>query len=149
YVKQIEEGSYKDNDFAIFNHDLKKVFAKKGNIDIPANVQDVISAIYYARTLNLKDAKAGDVFPIEVYLDGEIFALGIKYLGRETIKTDIGKVNAIKIQPLVVADRVFKEKDGLMLWVSDDDNKVPLRIKAELMVGSLKVDITKTSGLKH
>ena len=149
FQKRMEEGDYKDTDFAIFSHAKKKVFAKKGTVEVPANVQDVVSAIYYARTLDVKNAKPGQVFPIQVYLDGEVFMLGIKYLGRETINTDVGSIRAIKIQPMVVADRVFSDKDGLMLWVSDDENKVPLRVEAELLVGSLKVDLIKHSGLKH
>ncbi len=150
FVKKMEEGSYKDSDFAIFNYNTRKVSsARKGTASISKDVQDLLSAIYYSRTININNAKAGDVFPLSLYLDGEIYELQIKYIKKEVIKTDIGKVNAVKVVPLVIADRVFKEKEGLELWVSDDENKVPLRVKAELAVGSVKVDITRHSGLKH
>lgn len=150
FTKQMQEGGYKDHDVAYFNHvNLKVVSNKKGTVQAKPGVQDLLSAIYYARNLDVSKAKFGDEFPVSIYLDGEIHDLKIKYIGKEIIDTDLGKVRAIKIIPMVVADRVFKEKEGLTLWVSDDDNKLPLRVKAELAVGSLKVDITKHSGLRH
>jgi hypothetical protein len=150
FIKSVEEGSYKDSDFAIFNYTTGKVSsARKGVHTIPPDIQDIISAVYYCRTLDISAAEAGDIFPVSVYLDGEIHALKVRYVKKEKIKTSIGEMNAIKIVPMVIADRIFKEKEGLELWVSDDENKVPLRVKAELLVGSLKVDITKANGLRH
>lgn len=150
FSKIMEEGTYKDSDFAIFNYKTKTVSsARKGSVKFTGDVQDIISAIYYARTLNVKDAKPGDIFPLQVYMDGEIHDLKIKFIKREVIKTDVGKINAIKIIPMVVADRVFKDQEGLELWVSDDENKMPLRVKAGLLVGSIKADIMSFNKLKH
>ncbi|MBI1222205.1 MAG: DUF3108 domain-containing protein [Bacteroidetes bacterium] len=150
FSKIMEEGSYKDSDFAIFDYKKKKVnSARKGSVAFSGEVQDIISSIYYARTLNVKDAKKGDVFPLQVYLDGEVHDLQIKFVKREVIKTDLGKINAVKVIPMVIADRVFKDQEGLELWVSDDENKVPLRVKAGLLVGSVKVDIMSASNLKY
>jgi hypothetical protein len=70
-------------------------------------------------------------------------------LGKEKIKTDLGTINALKIHPQVVSSRVFKDENALLLWVSDDENKVPLKVKADLLIGSLKVDITNYQNLKH
>lgn len=150
FSKVMEEGSYKDSDFAIFNYQHKKISsAKKGSVAFSGDIQDVISAIYYARTLDVKNAKSGDLFPLQIYLDGEVYDLQIKFVKREVLKTDIGKVNAIKVIPMVVADRVFKDKEGLELWVSDDENKVPLRVKADLLVGAVKVDIMSYDKLRY
>lgn len=150
FSKLMEEGSYKDSDFAIFNYKTKKVSsAKKGTVAFTGDIQDIISAIYYARTLDIKNAQPGAIYPLQVYLDGEVHDLKIRIVGREVLKTDIGKVNAVKVIPMVVADRVFKDQEGLELWVSDDENKVPLRVKAGLMVGSVKVDIMSYKNLRH
>ncbi|MDX5470241.1 MAG: DUF3108 domain-containing protein [Bacteroidota bacterium] len=150
FSKIMEEGSYKDSDFALFDYSKKRVSsAKKGSVNFTGDIQDVISAIYYARTLNVKDAKEGDLFPLQVYLDGEVHDLKIKFVKREVLDTDLGKVNAVKVIPMVVADRVFKDQEGLELWVSDDENKVPLRVKAGLLVGSVKVDIMSYNNLKY
>lgn len=149
FIKDQKEGGYNDHDYVTFNYFLKKCFNKKGTKDIPVDIQDVISVVYYARTLDMKNAKKGDEFPLALYLDNEVYKLKFKYDGKETIKTDVGKINALRIVPEVVADRVFRTKDAMTIWVSDDENKVPLRIKAEILIGSLKCDITGYSGLKY
>ena len=70
-------------------------------------------------------------------------------MGREVLKTKFGKVNALKFRPYVQADRIFKEEESLTFWVSDDKNKIPLKIKANLAVGSLEADLEAFKGLNH
>jgi hypothetical protein len=149
YTKDQHEGSYKDDDKVIFNHEAKKVNSTKGTFNMPEYTQDVISLLYYARSFPVKQAAIGTVFPVTFYLDKKIYNIGLKVIGREVIETDLGKFKAIKIRPQVVADRVFKDENAMTLWVTDDDNLLPLRIQAELAVGSIKADITKYSNLKN
>jgi hypothetical protein len=149
YFKSVKEDNYSDVDLVFFDHDKKKIKGKKKNMDCPAYVQDIIGAVYYARTIDFNAATKGQKFPIDIYLDQEIYNLEFKFLGKETIKSDIGKVKCIKIKPKAVADRVFKDDESITLWVSDDENKIPIRIEATLAVGSLKVDLTSYKGLKN
>ena len=72
-----------------------------------------------------------------------------KFLGRETIRTKFGRVKTLKFRPYVMAGRAFKEQESLTLWVSADANKIPLKIKADLAVGSLRADLEAFKGLKH
>ena len=65
------------------------------------------------------------------------------------VKKKFGKVNTMIFRPIVQSGRVFKEEESLTVWVSDDENKVPLRIKADLAVGSLKADLEAFKGLKN
>ena len=149
YFKSVKEDSYSDVDLVFFDHDLKKIKGKKKNMDCPAYVQDIIGALYYARTIDFSSATKGQKFPIDIYLDQEIYNLEFKYMGKETIKSDVGKIKCIKIKPKAVADRVFKNDESITLWVSDDENKIPIRVEASLAVGSLKVDLTSYKGLKN
>ncbi len=149
FTKNVEEDKYKDDDLVVFKNAKKKLYSKKGDLTMPLYTQDVISALYYIRNLDLANAKIGQQYPIDVYLDNKIYNLGFKYAGRETLKTDIGTVKCIKLVPTLIVDRVFKSKDDMTVWISDDANKIPIRVKAEIMVGSVKVDITKYSGLKN
>ncbi len=149
YFKSVKEDSYSDVDLVFFDHDQKKIKGKKKNMDCPAYVQDIIGALYYARTIDFSSATKGQKFPIDIYLDQEIYNLEFKYMGKETIKSDIGKIKCIKIKPKAVADRVFKDDESIILWVSDDENKIPVRVEASLAVGSLKVDLTSYKGLKN
>ena len=149
YFKSVKEDNYSDVDLVFFDHDKKRIKGKKKNMDCPAYVQDIIGAMYYARTIDFSKAAKGTVYPLDVYLDQEIYNLEFKYVGKETIKSDIGKVRCIKIKPKAVADRVFKDDKAITLWVSDDENKIPIRVEASLAVGSLKVDLTSYSGLRN
>ena len=88
-----------------------------------------------------------------MFFDEENYPFKLKFLGRETIKIKVNgsriKVKTLKFRPYVMAGRVFKEEESLTLWVSADDNKIPLKIKADLAVGSLRADLEKYKGLKH
>jgi hypothetical protein len=114
----------------------------------------MVSAFYYLR--NNYDTNAittGDVINLDMFFDEENFGFKLKYLGTETIKVDINgskvKIKTLKFRPYVMAGRVFKEEESLTLWVSADENKIPLKIKADLAVGSLRADLVEYKGLKH
>ncbi|NQW43330.1 MAG: DUF3108 domain-containing protein [Bacteroidetes bacterium] len=149
FTKAVQEDNYKDDDLVVFKHPKKKLYSKKGDLAMPLYTQDVISALYYIRNIDFESAKVNQQFPLDVYLDNKIYNLGFKYVGKETLKTDVGTVKCIKLVPTLIVDRVFKSKDDMTVWISDDANKIPIRAKAEIMVGSVKIDITKYSGLKN
>lgn len=149
YAKTVREDRYFNQDLAIYDHENAKLRNTKGELKIPAYTQDIASAIYYLRNLNYQTAVSGSQFPINVYLDNKVYNLNITFKGRETIKTDIGKVKCIKIKPQLVVDRVFKNSDAMTVWVTDDENHIPVRIESEIRVGSIKVDIIEYKGLKN
>ena len=84
-----------------------------------------------------------------IFLGDETLKFRLKVLGRETLKTKFGKIAAIKIRPYVQSGRVFKESESVTMWISDDDNLVPLKIKAGLLVGSLNADLNEYKNLKY
>jgi hypothetical protein len=149
YFKQQKEDSYEDVDVVFYDHANGKIKGTKKNMDMPAYVQDIVSGVYYARSLDLASAYEGQTFPLNVYMDQEIHDLKFKYLGTETIKTSLGKVKCYKLRPQLVVDRVFKDEDDMTLWVSADENKIPIRVKAKIYVGSIKVDIVSHEGLRN
>ena len=93
--------------------------------------------------------RVGDVVQLNMFFDEENYNFRLKFLGRETIDTEFGRVKTLKFRPYVMAGRVFKEQESLTLWVSADENKIPLKIKADLAVGSLRADLEAFKGLKH
>lgn len=149
YNKSVQEDKYIDNDLVAFKHGKKKLYGIKGVLDMPEYTHDIISSLYYVRNLDFTNSKKGDKFPLNIYLDNKIYNLGFKFDGRETISTDIGKIKCLRFIPTLVVDRVFKDQDDMTIWVSDDANKIPIRVKAKIMVGSVKADITSYSGLKN
>jgi len=151
YQKAVIEDSYKDTDVVIFKHEDKNLYSSKakGKLTMPEYTQDIVSALYYARNLDFSSATKGKEYPLNVYLDEEIYNLKFKYDGKETIKTDVGKVKCIRLVPKLVVDRVFKNEDDMTVWISDDANRIPIRVKAKIAVGSLKVDLTSYKNLRN
>jgi hypothetical protein len=148
-IKKVREGKYKDSDFIIFDQKNGFATSKRGKVDISEQTQDIVSIIYYARTTDMSKAKVGDVFPVNLYMDAENYQLRFKFIKRETIKTDAGTFKALVIKPQLLKGRVFKDEEALTLWVTDDENKIPLIVESDIFVGSVKAEIASYSGLKN
>ena len=73
----------------------------------------------------------------------------IRYLGKETISTKYGKIRAIKIKPLTIKGTIFEGGEKMTVWISDDENKVPVRVESPIIVGSVRLDMTSFSGLRN
>src|SRR5690606_1221304 len=116
---------------------------------VTENVQDIVSTFYYLRNHpQVNKLKVGESIGVDMFFDGEVTKFKLKFIGREDIKTKFGTVSTMVFRPYVQAGRVVKEEESLTVWISDDENKVPLRIKASLAVGSLKADLEEYRGLK-
>ena len=109
----------------------------------------MISAFYYLRTLNTDTIKAGDEIDLNMFFDSKTFAFKLRFLGKEIIKTKFGKIKTIKLRPVVQSGRVFKESESVTIWVTDDENKIPIRLKASLAVGSLRAELKAFKGLAN
>jgi len=156
FIRNIDEGGHTKDleiDFDQKNnkaHVNDKKHKRKVVIDTKPNIQDMVSTFYYLRNnLDTENLKVGDEVQIDMFFDEENYGFKLQYLGEETIDTDFGDVKSLKFRPYVMAGRVFKEEESLTLWVSKDKNKLPLRIKADLAVGSLRADLEAFKGLKH
>lgn len=149
FIRRVEEGGYRKKQNVVFNHGKDVAVSEKKTISTPDHVQDLISAFYYARTLDFDNAAVNDTFMINCYLDDETFPMLIKYKGREKLKTKLGTFNCIVFKPYLLEGRVFKEKEGMTVWITDDKNRIPVRAQAEILVGSIKMDLTNYKGLSN
>lgn len=148
FIRRVHEGGYEiSQDYTFYQH-KKQVSDGKEKFDVPSNIQDMVSSYYYARTIDFSNAEIGDVFEFNTFMDGVVWPLKIKYLGKETIKIRKGKYKCIKFCPVVQEGRIFKTEDDLQVWISDDENKIPLLAKANILVGSIKMEVTDYEGLK-
>ncbi|WP_136466554.1 DUF3108 domain-containing protein [Flagellimonas onchidii] len=157
FIRKINEGGYTKDIEIDFQYNEDKAILKDNKngkqMDIPVHegVQDLLSASYYLRNeYALEDFKVGESIEMDMlYDDDGVYKFQLKFLGKEVIRTKFGKVECLKFRPLVQSGRVFKEQESLTLWVSNDLNKIPIRIKADLAVGSLKADLDGYNGLKN
>jgi hypothetical protein len=155
FIRKINEGGYTKDKEILFDHSSKKAVVKdyKHNTQkqytINNNVQDMLSTLYFLRNQDLSKMKTGDEIKLTMFFDQTNYKFKLKILGREVIRTKFGKVATVKLRPIVQSGRVFKEDESLTVWVSDDENKIPLRIKASLAVGSMRVDLNAYKGLAN
>lgn len=149
FIRHVEEGGYSIYNSVNFNHTNGQAVSTAGTFKIPRCVQDVLSAIYYARNIEYNKYKPGDKIPFSMYLNDHVYNLYIRYLGREQIKTKYGSFNAIKIAPLLIEGTIFRGGEKMMVWVSDDDNHIPVRVDSPILVGSIKVDLIGYEKLRN
>ncbi len=150
FIRRVSEGGYSFSQDYVYNQARGEVTTqKKVTHKVPANVQDMLSAFYYARTLDLSNAKPGDIFTIETFLDDELWPLRMKFVGKETVKLRNGKYNCLKFQPVVQEGRIFKGNDDLNVWITDDGNRIPVLAQAKVLVGSIKMELSDYEGLAH
>lgn len=148
FVRRVNEGGYIINqDYTFYQH--KKVVdnGKGKKFGVPSNVQDMISAFYYLRTLDYDHAKVGDVFTVNVFLDDELYPAKIRYKGKQVVKTRKGKIMCHKFAPVVQEGRIFETEKDLTVWITDDANKIPIVAKAKIKVGSLKMHLVNYESL--
>ncbi len=149
FVRNVNEGGFKINQDVAFNSKKREATSDKKVYDIPKCTQDVLSAIYYARNINYNDYKPGDKIPFNMFLDDKVYSLYIKYIGKEEITTKMGRFKAIKIAPLLIEGTIFKGGDKMTVWVSDDENHLPLRVDSPILVGSIKADLLGYDNLRN
>ncbi len=150
FKRRVNEGGYKfTQDYHYLQHRREVTTQKEQTHKVPGGVQDILSAFYYARTMDFTNAKPGDIFTVECFLDDELWPLRMRYMGRETIKLRNGKYRCLKFQPVVQEGRIFKGNDDLNVWITDDGNKIPVLAQAKVLVGSIKMELSEYQGLAH
>lgn len=156
FVRKIDEGGYTKNMEGFFDQAADKVVVKdyKSGVTKSFNVtdktQDVMSMFYYLRNHpNIDNLKVGESVTVNMFFDEEVSQFKLKFVGKENVDTKYGLIPSMIFKPLVQSGRVFKEQESVTVWISADQNKIPVRIKATLAVGSLKADLDGLRGLKY
>jgi len=149
-LRNIREGRYRYYNEIIFDRENDIVISSKsGEHPVPKNIQDMVSTFYYIRRLNYDTIHAGDFIKVNTFFDDDIFSFDIRFEGSGIVRTKLGKFNCLKFVPLVPTGKIFSlHKDYLTIWISNDSNLVPIRMKFDLIIGSLKIDLIEYSGLR-
>lgn len=159
FVRKVEEGNYRlydsisfdqQKNVAVTYHGKSKSEAKPQVHRLNSCMQDLMSNLYYMRNVDIAKMKKGDQIGTQMFFDKEVFPIKIGYAGKEIkdIK-GLGDYRTLKLMPNVVEGNVFKQGDQISIWVSDDNNRIPLMIESPISVGSVKAVLKSHSGLKH
>jgi hypothetical protein len=154
FKRKISEGGYKKHRITSFNYTSQKAYIQdftnqKDTSVAFTKVQDIMSSFYYLRNIETKDLKQGDEVALDMFLDAQVYPFKLRFLGREVLKTKFGKVNALIFRPLVQSGRIFKEEESVTIWITDDANKIPIKMQASLSVGSLRAELEDYKGLAN
>lgn len=149
FIRNVDEGGYKKYENITFYQDNNTAVTNKGVYKVPPCVQDVLSEVYLARNIDFNKYKKGDRIPFDLFLDNEVFNMYITYLGKEVIKTKYGKFRCIKFKPLLLKGSIFEGGEKMTVWVSDDMNRIPLRVESPILVGNIKVDMMEYRNLRY
>jgi hypothetical protein len=149
FIRNVDEGGFKIYNNVTFNQNIGQAISTNGVYKVPKCIQDVLSAIYYARNIDYSKYKPGDKIPFSMFLDDQVYNLYIRYIGKERVTTKYGTFNAIKISPLLIEGTIFKGGEKMVVWVSDDANRIPVRVDSPILVGSIKVDLVGYDKLRN
>lgn len=123
---------------------------KEDTLKLQDCLYDVLSAIYYSRNIDYSKYEVDDKIPLALIIDNEIFNLYIRYLGKEKIKNRNGEeFNCIKFRPLLVEGTIFSKGEHMTVWVTDDENKIPVLVEAKVVVGSIKAFLDTWEGTRY
>ena len=151
FVRRIEEGGYKkEQDYKFFqNQGRVEHVQKELAYKVPHGVQDMISSFYYARTIDFTDAKKNQVYQFDSFVDGEVYPIKIKYVGTKNIRVNAGKFECMVFHPVVQEGRIFKKDDDVTVYITNDENKIPVLARAKILVGSVRMELIDYKNLAN
>ncbi|NNC95441.1 MAG: DUF3108 domain-containing protein [Chitinophagales bacterium] len=158
FIRDVNEGGYEIFNNYEFNWDKNQIISESEDYKTPYGTDtfdlkdcthDVLSSIYYLRTLNLDASSVGDTIPLRVFIDNKFHDLHIRYLGKEIVKTNLGKFRCIKVSPVLIKGRIFDENESMLVYVTDDANRLPILIETPISVGSVKAILTDYDGVRN
>lgn len=159
FQADIQEGGKKDKHIYLFNNTARKAYTlinygskpvKVDTLKIGSCTIDVLTAIYYARSIDYSKCKKNDTVSISLLLDGKIYPIYVRYLGKaDFVSKELGTYKCIKFSPLLIEGTIFKKGEGMTVWATDDKNKLPIYIETPITVGSVKVKLMSYKGLRN
>lgn len=147
FEQHIREGGYSRDFSAFFDQRKGKARTSGGEYDIPKYVNDIVSAFYLARTFDFSKMKPGDRVHLENFYDDKVYPLDVLYHGKERVSVTAGTFDCFIIEPLVQEGGLFKSDGNILVWLSDDNLKIPVKVKTKVVVGSIDAELTAYQGL--
>ena len=147
FEQHIREGSYSRDFSAFFDQRKGKAKTSEGEYDIPKYVNDIVSAFYLARTFDFTKMKVDDRVNLKNFYKNKVYELDVKYHGKETVEVPAGKFDCIIIEPLVQEGGLFKSEGSILIWMSDDALKIPVKVKTKVIIGAIDGELTAYEGL--
>jgi hypothetical protein len=149
-IRNISEGRHRAYDEIDFFHNEHYIVSQKnGRIDVPEDIHDFISAIYYLRRMDFNTMEAGNVVTFQVYFENEQFPMPMIYKGKERLKVRSKVYMTHKFVPILKPGKLFSNKEAMVISFSDDRNKIPINVCINFKVGAFKFELKDCQNLLH
>jgi hypothetical protein len=142
FEKRLHEGSYHARISAEYDQRRNTIVTQDTSFAIEPFTHDVLSAFYYIRTRPLK---VGDTFELAAVSGKKKYGLKVFCHGRETVKVPAGTFKTLIVEPVLKDDGLFKAKGKLIIWVTDDERRMPVKMQSKIPVGSIKAELISRS----
>jgi len=147
FNQKVREGSYR-RDFAAWFDQVKNVaYANDKQYPIPPYVHDAVSAFYFVRTIDYSHSRVGEKIYLQNFYKDTTYSLAVKFLGRQRIDVDAGTFDCIIVEPLMKEGGLFKSEGRIVIWMTDDDRKIPVRVSTKVVVGSIEAELREYTGI--
>ena len=145
FEKYLREGKYRADRYVDYDQvNGWAVTNKKDSMRIPPCVQDILSSFYYIRTQELKVGKS---LYIDNHADNKLYPLEVKVHKKERIKVKAGEFDCVVVEPILRASGLFKSKGRLLVWLTDDERKIPVQMKSKIIVGYITAELKMMEGI--
>jgi hypothetical protein len=157
--RKLQEGNYRRDETVTFDHEKDKAEVKVKNnetgkdeikvYDVPHNTKDLVSGFLHLRIVDFRKLAPKDTIVISGFLEDKAYSLKIIYVGKEIIHTKVGKIPCIKLRPVMPANSLFDGEDSIFCWISDDLNRIPVKLQAKMFIGSAGLELISFRGLRN
>lgn len=149
FVRRTREADYIYDDDVIFNRKNNTATSRRTTKQVPESVHDIISAVYFMRTLTVDDFGEDSTYYINFFLDDSVYHSHVLYEGRGFLETEWGWLPCLKVKPMMATGEVFSQKYPMSVWITDDSNHIPVMAESEIIVGSVRMVLADYKGLKN
>ena len=147
FEQHISEGNFRRDFTADFDQVKHMANTSEKNYRIPAYVHDIMSAFYFARTIDFKGFRPGQKIHLQNFYKDSTYELDVKFKGRQQIEVPAGKFNCIIVEPLAREGGLFKSDRQVYLWLTDDERRMPMKVSTKIVIGSIDSELIEYRGL--
>ena len=147
FTQRVREGSYSRDFSAWFDQVNQIAYVGDKEYPIPPYVHDAVSAFYYVRTLDYSKTRVGERMSLQNFFKDTTYTLSVKFLGRQRIEVDAGTFDCIIVEPLMKEGGLFKSEGRVLIWLTDDERKIPVKVSTKVVIGSIESELREYSGI--
>lgn len=148
FYQRIREGSYKRDFKASFDQTNNYAIVDNKKYKIEEYMQDILSAFYYVRTMDLSSMPSGHTFELKNFYRDTTFTLPVRIIKRELISVPAGKFNTIVVKPIIKEGGLFKFNSDISIWLTDDERKIPVKVATSIIIGEAGAELVRYSGVR-